>query len=391
MATDSADGPSQPGPPGLACDCAVKPFSMPEQDLSLGAGIERKKVHRSPTLLSIQALRAAAALGVMALHVENEVMLHVIRAPVASMTFLAGAAGVDLFFVISGFVMVYASETLFGRREAPILFFLRRLARIAPLYWTLTTALILYILAAHGGRLMEIYSPASLVASFLFYPYPRLDGLAFPVHLLGWTLNYEMFFYVVFAIAIVLPRLQAVIAVSVFFITIAAAGAVFALPLPLSFWADPIILEFCFGMLIALSYRNGLRLSPAISWALGLAACVAFMRYPTSGSRVLFWGLPSAALVAALALSSHTWHPGPVGRFFGLLGDASYSLYLVHGLVYAVVHWTLARWIDFSPFPWVYALLAFLLAIAGGLCSYLLFERPATRMLQRWIVRATGG
>jgi diaminopimelate decarboxylase len=101
MATDSADGPSQPGPPGLACDCSVKPFSMPEQDLSLGAGIERKKVHRSPTLLSIQALRAAAALGVMALHVENEVMLHVIRAPVASMTFLAGAAGVDLFFVIS--------------------------------------------------------------------------------------------------------------------------------------------------------------------------------------------------------------------------------------------------------------------------------------------------
>ena len=58
----------------------------------------------------------------------------------------------------------------------------------------------------HGAKLWEIYTPASLVASFLFWPYPRVDGFAFPVHLLGWTLNYEMFFYAVFAVAIVLPR-----------------------------------------------------------------------------------------------------------------------------------------------------------------------------------------
>jgi exopolysaccharide production protein ExoZ len=362
---------------------------MLQRSLSLAQSIEREKVHGSPPLLSIQALRAVAALGVMTLHVENEVVVHVLGGPATSNRFIIGAAGVDLFFVISGFVLVYASENLFGRREAPILFFLRRLARIAPLYWALTAALILYILVVHGSRLMEIYSPASLVASFLFYPYPRVDGLAFPVHLLGWTLNYEMFFYAVFALAILLPRREAVIAVSVFFFAMVAAGTMFELPLPLAFWANSIILEFCFGMAIALGYRDGLRLSPAAAWALGLAACVAFavMTYLGGGWRVLFWGLPSAALVAALALSSHTWHPGPIGRFFGVLGDASYSLYLVHGLVYATVHWTLGRWIDFSPFPWLYALLAFLLAIAGGLCCYLLFERPVTRMLQQRIAR----
>src|SRR5688572_9349206 len=158
------------------------------------------------------------------MHAANEKVTFLGGEPAPFNHLVLGAAGVDLFFVISGFVMVYSSESLFGRREGPLRFLLRRLARIAPLYWAVTIAIILYIYAAHGSKLFEIYSPASLIASFLFYPYPRLDGLAFPVHLLGWTLNYEMFFYAVFAAAIVLPRRAAVVAVCAALVALVVTG-----------------------------------------------------------------------------------------------------------------------------------------------------------------------
>jgi len=334
---------------------------------------------------SIQVLRAVAAIGVLTLHAATEKVTHMGGEPGPFRNFLLGAAGVDLFFVISGFVMVYSSESLFGRTEGPRTFFLRRLARIAPLYWAVTVAIILYIYTVHGAKLWEIYSPASLIASFLFWPYPRIDGFAFPVHLLGWTLNFEMFFYAVFAFAILLPRRVAIPAVSIAFVALAAAGRYLSLPLPFLFWANPIIVEFCYGMAIALIYREGFRLPPAAAWALGIAACAAYASAyaPINEWRVLYWGLPGAALVAACALSAHTWRPGPAGRFFGLLGDASYSLYLVHPLTFPLVRWTIGRFFVGTDAGWVYAAIAYAAAIAASVACYLAFERPITRALQR--------
>ena len=342
----------------------------------------------SPTLKSIQVLRAVAAIGVLTLHAATEKVAFLGGEPGPFNNFLLGAAGVDLFFVISGFVMVYSSESLFGRTDAPHKFFLRRLARIAPLYWAVTAAIILYIYAVHGARLWDIYTPASLAASFLFYPYPRVDGFAFPVHLLGWTLNYEMFFYAVFALAIVLPRRFAVAAVTVALLMLVAIGRMTPLPLPFSFWANSIVLEFCYGMVIALLYREGVRLPAAAAWALGIAACAGYaaMWNPFHGWgewRALFWGLPSAALVASCALASWTWHPGPAGRFVRLLGDASYSLYLVHPLTFPLVRWTIGRWFDFSAVPWGYAAIAYVAGIAMSVVCCLAFEKPITRALQR--------
>jgi len=342
----------------------------------------------SAQLKSIQVLRAVAALGVLTLHVANEKVTLFGGGAGPFQNFLLGAAGVDLFFIISGFVMVYSSEALFGRTGAPKIFFLRRLARIAPLYWAVTIAILAYIYAVHGAKLWEIYSPASLVASFLFWPYPRVDGMAFPVHLLGWTLNYEMFFYAVFAVAVLLPRRLAVPAVTLVFVALVLLGRVVTLPLPFGFWANSIIWEFCLGMLIAYAYREGVRLPPAAAWALGIAALAGYAvawnpPHDWGGWRVFWWGLPSAALVAACVLSSAEWQPGPVGRFFGLLGDASYSLYLVHPLVFPLVRWTIVRWIDFSAMPWLYAATLFVSAIIASVACYFYFERPITRALQR--------
>ena len=119
-----------------------------------------------------------------------------------------GNAGVDLFFVISGFVMVYASERMFGRAGGQLQFITRRLIRIVPLYWLVTPLYLVMALAIPAFE--KSYSVASVVASYLFIPWPRLDGIMQPLVGQGWTLNYEMFFYAIFAAAILAPRRIAV-------------------------------------------------------------------------------------------------------------------------------------------------------------------------------------
>jgi hypothetical protein len=172
-----------------------------------------------------------------------------------------GAAGADLFFVISGFIMVYSSEALFAAPGASRIFFARRLLRIVPLYWAMTLLLIGFYLVI-GMDLTKLgISAGSIVASFAFLPYPRISGEMIPVYDLGWTLNCEMFFYAVFACAIVLPRRRAVLCIVFLFAALATLNLMSGpFPQPLAFWCDPLILEFCFGMLIALAYRAGVRL-----------------------------------------------------------------------------------------------------------------------------------
>lgn len=339
----------------------------------------------SSQLKSIQVLRALAAICVVVVHSGNEKVTLLGGTGWPGQNFLLGAASVDLFFIISGFVMVYASGSMFGRSDGPRRFYLRRLIRVVPLYWSFTAAIILYIYAAHGAKLWEIYSPASLVASFLFWPYPRLDGFAFPVHLLGWTLNFEMFFYTLFACVVWLPRRAAVAIMCVAFVTFVAIGRYFVLPLPFSYWSNLIIIDFCYGMLIGLLYREGLRLSPVAAWALGLAALAGYAAaaVPEGEWRVLFWGLPGAALFAACTLPRKIWHPGPVGSFFALLGDASYSLYLLHPLVFPIVKWTIGPFFIGTNLGWLYSVLGCVIAIAAALVCYRVYEYPITRMLQR--------
>jgi len=344
----------------------------------------------SQALPSIQILRAVAALGVLTYHTFFDTTFR-FGAHLVPHDFVIGAAGVDLFFVISGFVMVYASERLFGKPGASRVFLVRRLARIVPLYWAVMVIILAYVLAIYGQLLPEVYSAGSVIASFLFYPYARPDGTMALVHGLGWTLNYEMFFYTVFAMAILLPQRWAVTAILALFLALSLLGRLVALPMPFSFWCSPIILEFCFGMLIALAWREGVRLPPAMSSLLVLAAMAGFAASaawgPNAPWRAIEWGLPSAALVAGLVLSNRSGQPGRIGRAFGFLGDASYSIYLVHPLWLPIPRWTLARWIDFTAHPWVYALAIFFGAIAAAIASYILFEKPITRALRRYMDR----
>ncbi len=122
---------------------------------------------RSAKIESVQALRAAAAVSVAILHVLQQAIVFDSSGMMTRWYFaLPWGAGVDLFFVISGFVMVYASDDLFGRRGAPALFMSRRLIRIVPLYWAVTTLFLLVALAAGTAVSEGAGSIANVVMSY---------------------------------------------------------------------------------------------------------------------------------------------------------------------------------------------------------------------------------
>jgi exopolysaccharide production protein ExoZ len=339
------------------------------------------------TLLSVQILRAVAALGVVTHHVQLDLATRM-GLTAALPDFNLGAAGVDVFFVISGFVMVYASEPLFGRADGPRRFLARRLIRIVPLYWAVTS-LYLALTLLSPEMATSSYSPGVIAASYLFFPYPRDDGVMQPVVGLGWTLNYEMFFYLVFASAVALRRLPAVAAVAAVLLFGFALGRV-AGPLPgaLGFWTESVILEFVFGMAVAVAFRSGLRLRPATAVALMGAALVALalalpIRLIPNVSRGINWGVPVALLVAGAVLGEFRRSEGRLAGALGALGDASYSLYLLHPFVIRLFRelWRAGLLAAGVP-PWIYAALVGVGAIAAALASYRFFERPVTRLLR---------
>jgi peptidoglycan/LPS O-acetylase OafA/YrhL len=210
---------------------------------------------RPVPLQSIQILRALAATLVVighAFHDSTYIAQHTSQ-PLIEMPYFEWGFGVDIFFVISGFIMIYTTVDLFGQPGAASTFLTRRLIRIAPLYWLTTALLILVAIFAPHFLNVPIESWRSVVTSYLFIPDVRGNGEVRPILATGWTLNYEMFFYAIFACALTLPLRRGLLWVVGFFIFLSVAGFMAALPgAALPFWTDSIILEFVLGILVGL-------------------------------------------------------------------------------------------------------------------------------------------
>lgn len=322
------------------------------------------------TIVSIQALRAVAAISVLSVHF-NEIWFRLIGRSLQGMPLYPLASGVDLFFVISGFIMVHSSKRLFGAPGGSWIFLTGRIARIVPLYWLATLIAI-----------PEMSRPATfetVTRSLFFIPYPEGEGL--PLLGVGWTLNFEMFFYTLFSVAIWWPRKIALPVLAAFLVGLAVVGSRIALPGPLRFWADPIVIEFVFGMTIAGFYAMKIQLPNAARCCLmALAAGAVWLSaalMPPSGDRFLVWGIPATIIVACAVLGKPMRTVGPLAWFIGFLGDASYSMYLIHPLVGAAVFlsWPLSVYY-FSPL--VLTVLGAATSILAGIASFLLFERRTT-------------
>lgn len=351
-------------------------------------------------LASVQILRALAALMVAFSHAQHDALVSANRAGVsfARSHLLPWDAGVDLFFVISGFIMVYASARHFGASGAAGSFLIRRSVRIIPLYWLLAGAYLVLASRFAGAGHLEQVGAAGAIASFLFWPFDVFrDGHARPFYDLAWTLNYEMFFYLVFACFLGLERIKALIGIALAMAALVFAGLLWpGAPLPFRFWMQPIILEFVLGMALAEAYLRGFTLPRAAAGLLILAGLAVLVLDPMGAAtkpenwitpndliRLACWGLPMAAIMAGLLFADYrSAHAGPLTRFGVALGDASYALYLSHPFV--IILWRkiwLAFGLDRYLGFWPMVATTCALCVLAALVTYRILEKPMTRWL----------
>ncbi|NTJ67945.1 acyltransferase [Agrobacterium rhizogenes] len=339
--------------------------------------------------MNLQVLRALAASSVVIAHALHETEMLAAatgRAAVDGSSWNLGF-GVDIFFVLSGFIMTHTAALEFGKSGAPLRFFLRRCARVVPLYWLLTSIMLLGALAAPSLLAVPVGSVSHVLASYFFIPSGRGVGEIRPVLALGWTLNYEMLFYVFFALALLLPIRLGIVWLSVLMVGMALVGnLVDQSHVQIAFWTSPIILEFLFGVYVALIFRSGVRISKGIACGFAIIGFLGFIRISTPWNdaalpQVLRSGLPAALLVLAAAI-------GPVLPqkrivLWGVaLGDASYSLYLAHPFILRPMR---AIWAKVIGGALPLGLFVAFSTLAAALLALALFrgvEKPLTRRVQ---------
>jgi exopolysaccharide production protein ExoZ len=318
---------------------------------------------RTRELLSIQYLRAIAAVAVLIFHAADR----------AGIAFGAGAAGVDIFFVISGFIMWVISA---GDSTTPSSFLARRAARIIPLYWLVTLSVAAVALAAPS--LFPNLKPTfdHVVKSILFYPHADPSGAIAPLIVPGWTLDYEVFFYLIFAASLFAPaRIRIQVLTAALGVLVLLGQVLHPSNPALATYTHPLLLEFLSGVWLAKIWADGLRPRPivgasAMVLGFGVMAVVAVSGIDVDPVRLFVWGVP-AFLIVAGAISLEPVRDWPIVKF---LGDASYSIYLVHGLAIALCARILTA-LHISALP-----LFFVVCVSGGIVvgggCYLFVEKP---------------
>ena len=283
---------------------------------------------------SIQALRGITALFIVLEHIR----------------FLnCGAFGVDIFFCISGFMIMFSTQ-----RDAS--FFLRkRLIRILPLYYLMTIGTFLLLVLFPGMFAQTKADPVFLIKSLLFIPFDIGGGVLQPLMRIGWTVNCEIFFYFLFSAALRFShRFRGLISGSLLLIIVAAASLLPDPPAFLAFYGNPVMLEFLYGMAAYYAARQLYRLylddalpgfrkpaakqkSPGAGFFLSLAllllcfACLVAAKPSVNilgFRRPLVWGIPAFLIVMCAFLLGLALPKIP--RQLVRLGDASFSLYLMH-------------------------------------------------------------
>ncbi len=257
----------------------------------------------------------------------------------SSDTWTFGMSGVDLFFVISGFVMVTVTRGRFGIPGESLRFLLHRATRIYPLYWIFSFLVLAAFLIGPGLMKRSLQGgEIDLISSFLLLPQ---DGL--PLLMPGWTLIHEMYFYCVFALLLLFPERWLGRLLAGWATTIVGASLLFPAPAEatLRLVTHPLTLEFIAGGLVALVVHRSSPRTAGRSLAAGVMLWPAgylvhiglgYGFEPSGELRVLVFGIPAALVVhglAALELGASRTLPAWSVR----LGDASYSLYLSHVLV----------------------------------------------------------
>jgi peptidoglycan/LPS O-acetylase OafA/YrhL len=288
-----------------------------------------------------------------------------------------GASGVDIFFVLSGFVMIYSSQRLFTDPNGWKIFAERRIVRIVPIYWIATSVKLIALLATSGYVLHAQFRVAHSICSYLFLPAYNSEGIVIPVLSVGWTLNFEMFFYFVFTFALLLRMDVYKFAGGV--LTLLAIGAFFRKPdwPAASFYLDTRVLEFFYGMLIAKVCLTGKHLPRYGAIPLLLLGFLGLLGPWLSLDQLhgLLYGIAAALIVYSMASLEDSLTRIPKFVLYG--ADASYVIYLFHPFIAPAVPSVLMKL--HLLHPWLSVSCSVILALAGGCLIHQFVEVPITK------------
>ena len=318
---------------------------------------------------SVQMLRAIAALAVVFFHIP---------------LFRNGDWGVDIFFVISGFIMAMVTA------QSGSHFFTKRVIRVVPLYWLGTLGVFGVALLLPSLLDNTTADGQGLLKSLFFIPYQKGEYVQ-PLLYLGWTLNFEMFFYALFAISMAISHRHRLLICSGLLLALVLLGHWVTFDTLLAkFYTQQILAEFVLGMGCYAVYtrttawraagpRKGAR---AALIMIGLAALV-YM--PLAGSlvesmgRALAWGIPAAVIFLALV---HGLSGVRLPGLLVLIGDASYSLYLFHPYVLKVFNKIFHVFDTPGALAYVMTPVSIGLCCVVAICIYRLVELPLTHWLR---------
>lgn len=326
-------------------------------------------------LNSIQILRAIAAWIVVFHHYMQITYNFKLMDPLSVALQRYGAIGVDLFFVISGFV-IYLSVS--RKPVTPLEFAKHRIARVVPAYWLFTSITAALLICLPGVIPFTGFEPLFFLKSIFFIPALNPSGIEyFPIVTVGWTLNYEMMFYGVFFASLFLPGKYRIAAL--FLGILALRKLLPELGGAFEFYKHKIVYEFLFGVTVGILHQRGTfnSIRPWAALALLATALFVIARFGEATHNPFKWGIPCALIVICAISQERLLHNM---TWLNALGNWSYSTYLCHIPILSLML-ELQKNTDLPPTVTLIGSLA-LIALVSAI-SFNLVEKPVARLAKR--------
>ena len=346
-------------------------------------------------LHAMQVLRAYAAAMVVFVHAISTYADKVDSSVFVVLPFGLGELGVKLFFCISGFIIYNSTMHMNHNFTSTVVFLKRRLIRVVPLYWLATTIYAIKLLLQGVSLSLQ-----NFLYSLFFIPYSSENGLMRPILGVGWTLNYEMFFYCLFGVILLLQARWRIFFLTIIFLLLIGLRNYDFITLDGGFLerclyllSDYYLFYFLLGIIVAvvkkrlastavnigLTFRLSLFLSTAL---LLLYILAALYLHPQPGWTEIIMAVVCCISLAVCAFEKQIiGYRGKLGKLAELAGNASYSTYLTHGFVLG----PMARLIYIANLkfpPLLFAFLMVFVATFAGIVVYRFIEQPLLNKLR---------
>lgn len=325
----------------------------------------------------VQVLRGLAALIVVLHHINSSTQFY-LQSNWLNGFFKVGWFGVDFFFVLSGFIMFYIHHKDLENRTNVKLFFKKRFTRIFPIYWIIATIYLFFLIST--GKLFFITDFSFIIKSYLLIP-----QLKMPFLFVAWSLVYECFFYLIFGLGLFFG-LKIMKLILFFWITLIFLFSFFISDFKDLFLFNNFILEFLFGCIFGYKFVYGkskFSINAKLIFFIGLIILIgiSIITYYTdfflksSISSRLGYGIASSLLIYGAAIFNRL-NNIKINKFYLLLGDASYTLYLIHPIVLGLAYKSTAHFLkSHSYLSDFFGFLVLIIAVIVGVFFHIYIEK----------------